>query len=168
MGSYLLDCSAVIKLYVDEPGLACSRLRNLPPREDGYTLHVADYTFVEMLGVLKGKKMRQRTLTNAQYAAAIASLTGDLVQGRLKWHTVELDLEAVTRALLDSETYATDLIDCYHFQAMRTIPGMRTAILTSCDRDLIEIAKKKRVHYWNPEDSAVPTFTATLASLEEL
>jgi predicted nucleic acid-binding protein len=152
VAAYFLDSSALVKLFVVEPGSAW--LVNLVDPVNAHTLFVVGITVVEVAAALF-RRVRAGTLDRQQAVNAMTDLRNDVSR---TFQTVELSPVITDRALLVAETHGLRGYDCVQLAAVLTLRDTRRTArlrpprLLSSDLDLNAAAQAEGIAVEDPNN----------------
>lgn len=148
--THYLDASAIVMLFVEEPG--SDKLRAyIGPHA---TRHTTSLCLAESLGVLKAK-YKHHHITHERYLACCEELMAFLREGSL----VVEDVQLSTRAIFDQaedlcRKYAMDFSDACQLLTLRTgllskLEGESSPTLVTADQKLAQAAKREGLKAWD-------------------
>ncbi len=147
MGLYYLDTSALVKLYVREPGT--EQVLRLASGAAGNQLAVLSLAQVEIRSALR---RRER-------AGEIAGMAVIQLLERFQRHMEAVFLkQVITEAMFDVACelvdrhglFALDAVQLAGYLALRTSSGANTPIFVSADRQLLEAAEAESLPVLDP------------------
>lgn len=152
------DASALVKLYVDEPG--SESLRTYWKTQA--TRYTSPFCFYETLGALKRHRLKGK-LTKEQYLRAAMDLMTWFRASRSRIH--ELDFEerdVFADAVALVEHHDLDLSDAFQLLTLQAgffsaLIGGSASVLVTADEDLAEAARRIGARVWDCQREPMPT-----------
>jgi len=156
--THYLDASAIVKLLIDEDGSAV--LREYFGKNSGF--YTTSLRFVETLGVLKGKFLRD-FITQDQYLTACEILTGQVRDDFIGIDEIKIADPQVYREVDKiAKHYSLDISDAFQIVTLKKgflSPFKGTAsecILITADEKLADVAREENLNVWNCVHDPVP------------
>ena len=148
MALYYLDSSALIKLYVREPGT--EQMLQLASRTAGNQLAVLALAQVEMRSAVRRRERSgeiESELSDQLLASFQRHVEGVFLRQVLTEAMLDVACELVDRHGL----YALDAIQLAGYFALKTSSAASVPVFVYADRDLLQAAESEAVPVFNPE-----------------
>jgi len=145
---YYLDSSALIKLYVREPGT--EQMLQLASRTAGNQLAVLALAQVEMRSAVRRRERSgeiESELSDQLLASFQRHVEGVFLRQVLTEAMLDVACELVDRHGL----YALDAIQLAGYFALKTSSAASVPVFVYADRDLLQAAESEAVPVFNPE-----------------
>ena len=153
--THLIDASALVKLFVREPGSDVVRAYF----GEHSVFAATSLCIGEVLGVLKAQWLRKQ-ISHEQYFAASEELMAHLRNGTI---TIE-EVSLADRAVFDetervAAAHALDIVDAHQLVTLERgffgkLPGESNGILITADSALANAALERKLRVWNPLSSS--------------
>lgn len=163
---YLVDTSALVKLYLPEPG--SDTVQEAFRRLDG-SLSISELVALETMSVFT-KKRRRKEIAGQVYVQARNDLLNDL---RTRFYTVPIHEDAFAEALGMSHTFRNRSVggnDFLHVAAaayLQTLLPEETISFMCSDRPLRTLAAERGVDVFDPERDDIADLLPPALHLQE-
>lgn len=158
MRANCLDASALIKLYIEEPG--SDILRQYKANEP--TCYTPIFCYFEALTQFKVKWLYRKEISQEQYRKATSSLTAWFAHTAKRMPDLDFtDPGIVLEAQSLSKRYSLDLSDAFQILSVKkgffsSLPGESSTILVTADGDLVKAARNEGIKAWYFMSEAQP------------
>lgn len=152
------DASALVRLYVDEPGATEVRIY-FQSRTTKYT---TQFCFYEALSVLKSNWRDKGRLTKEQYLNAAYNLTVWYNASAQEIDDLDFrDLQIFRKARLIAESNALDLSDAFQILSVKygyfsPLVNESQTVLVTADKILARVARQEDLRVWSVLEEAAP------------
>ncbi|MGB7584464.1 MAG: type II toxin-antitoxin system VapC family toxin [Terriglobales bacterium] len=147
MALYYLDTSALVKLYLREPGT--EQMVRLAGRAAGNQLAVLSLSQVEIRSTLR-RRERAGDITGAVVAHLLDAFQRHLEGVFLRQALTEAILDVACEMVDRHSLFTLDAVQLAGYLAVRTASGANTPIFVSADNGLLRAAEAERIPVLNP------------------
>lgn len=147
MGLYYLDTSALVKLYVREPGTA--QVLRLASGAAGNQLAVLALAQVEIRSALR-RRERAGEISGAVVIQLLERFQRHLEAVFLKQVMTEAMFDVACELVDRHGLFSFDAVQLAGYLALKTSSGANTPIFVSADRDLLEAAEAESAPVLDP------------------
>lgn len=151
------DASALVKLYIDEPGSAELRAY----WRSQATKYTSPFCFYETLAALKRKRLKG-ALTKEQYLRAAKDLMAWFRASSARIDDLDFEKRDVFADVTElADHYDLDLSDAFQLLTLQAgffaaLIGGSASVLVTADRELAEAARKVGARVWDCQREPMP------------
>jgi uncharacterized protein len=144
---YYLDTSALVKLYVREPGT--EQVLRLASASAGNTLAILTLAQVEIRSALR-RRERAGEIASSMVIQLLERFQRHLEAVFLRQIVSEAMFDAACELVDAHGLFASDAVQLAGYLALRTSSGDNTPIFVSADRQLLQAAKAESAPVFDP------------------